>query len=270
MNRIESFEQYKSLIREFKSACEKTTTNCYFLRGDVERYAEAGSLYYEQYGCTLLLIVRERTYDHIYYYQDTAAEVTFQKQGMQMVLDFVVREHKLSDIAREEEKWKKAGFEPYKEYVRMCFEISESLGEMQEQGEYCFSQGDEEYAEQILKLWQDSLDVLSTPLPDQATIRQMIRMGHVYYILDQTKVIGAVYLDVSGKSCLLQHLVVDGSYRKQRLGIRLISYAFSRILQEQVTMCNLWVDIQNTPAYELYQKYGFVKDGLISKQYLYK
>ncbi|MCM1159645.1 MAG: GNAT family N-acetyltransferase [Roseburia sp.] len=277
MNKVESFEQYKSLIGEFKAECKKTTTNCYFLREDVQRYIEAGSLYYERHERTFLLTVRECTYDHIYYYQDAAAEVEFHKQDRQAVLDFVVRRNKVLDIASEEEKWKKAGFEPYKEYVRMCMKLDGeyTLGRADEemaegQRGKLFSYGDEKYAEQILKLWQANLDALSTPLPKLDTIRQMIRTGHVYYILDGTQVIGALYLDVLGKSCLLQHLVIDGSCRKQRLGFCLLNYAFVRISQEKVAMCNLWVDVQNVPACELYQKYGFEKDGLISKQYLYK
>lgn len=277
VNKIETFEQYRTMTKEFRRAAEKVTGNCYFMPAEVKKYTEEGKLFYERQEGMLLFYVDEETYFHVYYYLDEKACPRFCRQDKTAILDFVCRKDKLEEIRKEEEKWRRAGFSLYKEYVRMCYKPEEGKRSLPDAdcvkaepfARYRFEKGNASYHEQILRLWEKNLDLLSTPLPKSGALCEMLEEGHVYYILDGEKVVGALYLDVTGKACLLQHIVIDPAYRKQGLGVCLLNYAFSCVKGE-VAVCNLWVDVENLPAYNMYRKYGFVEEGLLSKQYLYE
>lgn len=267
MYKIESFEQYRSIVKAFKAAHSPAATNCYFMPNEVKKYIEKSKLYYSEYDELLCIYVVEKEYDHLYYYCAADSEPLIAKEDKTIVLDFVTRKEKEELLKKEELRFSNAGFERYKYYIRMSRAVETEAVSCK----YTLGYGDTVYSSDIRRLWENSLDALSTPLPSEEEMDEMIKSETVYYMLDGEKIIAAVYMDVSGKNCLLQHISVDNSYRKQGLGEIMLKYAFNMVSSHKsVSSCNLWVDIDNTPAFNMYKKNGFTEDGLVSIQYLYK
>ena len=77
-------------------------------------------------------------------------------------------------------------------------------------------------------------------------------------------------MDAASKSCVLKHLSIGRDYRRQGFGSFLMDYALKAMVEEGIEKCILWVDIDNTPAYENYVKYGFEQDGLWSRQMIWR
>lgn len=267
MNRIETFEQYKALTKEIKSKVSSVATNCYFMPNEAKQYIEQSKMYYEEFDGILCIYVVESRYNHLYYFRDKNVSIDIPSNNKTIVLDFVSRKEKEESLKEEEDCFVQAGFKNYKYYIRMKKDIVHCAEEIE--CKYEFSYGDESYSSQIGSLWENSLDALSTPLPVDDKIKDMINANKVFYMLDKGKVISAVYMDASGKYSLLEHISVDNNYRKQGLGEKMLKYALDRIRElYDAEICRLWVDVNNTPALNMYLKNGFIEEGLISKQYI--
>ena len=207
----------------------------------------------------LLFYINEESYYRLCYFVSQDIENLTEKLDKVMCADIVVRKEKLCQLDKEIQPIKNLGLNVYKKYIRMTTEIvDKNFGET----EYEFSYGDIKYGDKILRLWKKNLDIYSTPLPIGDEIDSLINSNRLYYIKDENEIIGAVYFETMLRTCTLQHLVIDPMYRRQGLGKKLVEYGLNYMHSNGLKKCNLWVDIQNIPAYKSYINCGFKEDGL--------
>ena len=265
MNRIETYEQCIDVIKHFKEKAGHVKTNFYMLPDEMKKMINSRSIYYQMSHDLLLFYIEESDYLHVYYWAADRTIPIIKDAGKVMVLDLVAR-----DIEnQEEQRWKKAGFESYKLYSRMKYDLGSWNGKgvgAWRDDTYLISSANINDIKGIASLWRVCLDCYSTSLPTLAEMEQLVAAQHIYCISQEQKIIGAVYMEVASKTCMLKHLSVDSLYRRQGLGSVLMNYALKKMVEEGVKNCVLWVDIENIPAYENYVKYGFKQDGLWSRQ----
>lgn len=270
MKRIESYSLCNLLIKDFKKEYGKAVTNFFFLPNELKETLERKEMTYWQDKEVLIFYIEETDFSHIFYFAKGDKVPDLEKTGKTMILDLVARDIDNSkEIKLEEKRWIAAGFEIYKKYARLKYtivkEFYQNLNFIQNE-DFDLSCADYQDIDAILDLWRANLDKYSTPLPNKRDMEQMMDTGHVYVIKQRNAVVGAVYMDTASKSCILNHLAVNPSYRRQGFGTVLMNYALRGMALEGIEKCCLWVDIHNIPAYESYKKYGFQEDGLWSKQ----
>lgn len=267
MNKIETFDEYRQTVKDFKASVGKTTSNCFFMPNEVKALIASGKLYYTRMDTTLYIWVIEKDYDHLYYYLAADKEPGEIESHRQVVLDFVCREGKEDSVKQEAGVFENIGFSKYKTYVRMKRTVNESEPDLDDVP-YTFGNNNAVYAAQIVKLWSDSLDMLSIPIPSVDEVEELISEKCVYYMLDGDTVVAAVHMECTGRSCILNHISVDDRYRGKGLGKHLMLRSFEAVAANGVQNCNLWVDVNNIPALNMYKKYGFQDEGMLSEQYL--
>jgi ribosomal protein S18 acetylase RimI-like enzyme len=269
MDKIESYDQCVKLIKEFTRKAGHITTNCYILPNEMRHMIDSKLIYYQISKDILVLYIDESDYMHIYYWITDETLPVIKQTEKVVVLDLVAR----GKENPEEQRWEKAGFKPYKLYTRMKYDLfnwhRHDISDLRDN--LCaISPARASDLKNIYLLWRECLDWYSTPLPTESEIEWMAASGHIYCARHHTDIIGAVYMDAASKSCVLKHLSIGRDYRRQGFGSFLMDYALKAMVEEGIEKCILWVDIDNTPAYENYVKYGFEQDGLWSRQMIWR
>lgn len=270
MEKIDSYEQCNSLIQDFRNRCNKSVTNFYLLSTEIQETINNNEVWYLSDKDLLVIGIDEEEYSRIYYFASKEVVPILENIGKTMILDLVTRDIDHDKKVNEEvERWRKSGFEEYKIYTRMRYDLRE-LDHTDEVNvsdiSYDLSCAEHEDAEDLLRLWKESLDKYSTPLPSVEQMQRLIESNHVYCIRMKDKIAGAVYMNVTETMCALEHLAINPDFRRQGLGTALMDYALRSISRENVDICCLWVDVDNVPACDSYKKYGFINDRIWSRR----
>lgn len=272
MKKIVSYEQCNLLIKNFKKDHNKLITNFFFMPKELKELIVSKEIFYQESKDALILSIDEKDFSHIFYFVEEKPFLELEKTGKIMILDLIARKTSASmeiEISQEEKIWQSVGFKEYKQYIRLLYHIEKDFYEKMEfdwHKDYHLSCAELMDRNAVLRLWEAGLDRYSSPLPAETDMEQLIKSGHVYVAKQEGDVTGAVYMDTASKSCILKHLTVSSSCRRQGLGTALMNYALKVMALEHIERCYLWVDVNNMPAYESYKKYGFKEDGLWSKQ----
>lgn len=271
MERIESYKQFGEKVREFKKNAKEVCSNCYFLPGEVRKMTEKGTLYLEETDGCLLFFVREAGCSRLYYYLETGKTPIVEKQDMPVFLDFVYREEKEAGEADIRKVWEKQGFQIYKKYRRMeCMgkDFIPPADQQKMQERYPAKSLKPEDYEDCIALWKSCLDVYSTLLPDREEFSAACEKGQIIGVRLDDGSVGAVNRGIfKGRTAFMQHLAVSPKLRGIGMGRTLccasIGAMFTQCGAEKV---NFWVDEKNTHAIGIYERMGFVNDGMISGQ----
>lgn len=270
MKKIESYEQCNLLIKKFKKNNSKLVSNFFFMPKELKDIVANREVGYQENKESLIFCVEEKDFTHVFFFAKAESVLELEDTGKVMILDLVERNTgDLKGAKLEERSWIPAGFKEYKQYVRLRYSIKIEIYIKMDTYQYknydflCAKLVD---VNMILDLWTTNLDKYSTPLPNKKDVERIVKSGHVYVAKQNGTVMGAVYMNAASKSCILNHLVIHPASRRQGLATMLMTYALKMMALEDIERCYLWVDVNNTPAYENYKKYGFEEDGLWSRQ----
>lgn len=275
MEKIESAAQFTERVKQFKKKWPKPLSNCFFVPAEIADMAEREKLYLQEQEEALVILVKEHYYSRIYYYMKEAAQLQeIEDFASPVILDTVFR--------GEEEKalekcgisvWCENGFAPYKRYRRMecrkeCFCPPSDQQEKLEA--YPIVRLKAEDYPQVAALWESSLDIYSTLLPDQAEYAEYCEKGQVIGVRLKDGTAGAVIMVIpKGRTGFMQHLVVSPKLRGLGMGRTLFCGATEYLLTAcSMDKVNFWVDEENIHAIKIYEKMGYVYDGIVSRQFL--
>ncbi len=101
------------------------------------------------------------------------------------------------------------------------------------------------------------------------TINSMLVAETSYTLVteDDSRIIGYINFNIAVDEAELIKVVIDSSYRRQGLAGRLISNAIETLKQQGVKIIFLEVRVDNIPAKNLYEKFGFIKYYTREKYY---
>ena len=101
------------------------------------------------------------------------------------------------------------------------------------------------------------------------TINSMLGAETSYTLIteDKGRVIGYINFNIAVDEAELIKVVIDANYRRQGLAGSLISNAIETLKEQGVKIIFLEVRVDNTPAKNLYEKYGFIKYYTREKYY---
>lgn len=274
MIEIKSPEELGALVKGFRARKGKPLTNCFLMPDEIAALVSEGRLCAEESEDWLLLLCDRDDYSGLYYYTAEGADLQPVKEFLSRVrekdvfLDAVFRQGR-GDMLTPSALITGGIAEEYKSYQRMQLSVGEidfsavdvSLPEGYEMTTaYCD-------CEKLSALWKEALDEKSTPLPKEDELKKLSEEGHLYSVLDsQGDLAGVAVLSVSGKQALIQHVSVSPSHRRKGLAAALMSRCFLCAREEELTVLRLWVDCKNLSAVALYDRVGFVKDGMICEQ----
>lgn len=274
MTRIENSAQFNEIVKNFRSKYGKVLSNCFLMPSEIDGLASNNSLFVAEYPGWLLIICDREGYSNLYYYTDgisstdCVGEFLNSLENREVYLDIVTRSGR-GDNDTPSRLIADGIAEKYKSYQRMQLPVKnidyDSLVISVADGyslsdDYCVP-------EEFNKLWKMSLDEKSTPLPTDSEIKSLCDDGCLYSTIDsEGNLTGVLMLTVSSKQALLQHLAVSPLHRRKGLAFTLFQRSFLAARDKELTMLKLWVDRENMSAIALYDRTGFVTDGMICDQ----
>ncbi|MBR5826496.1 MAG: GNAT family N-acetyltransferase [Clostridia bacterium] len=274
MTRIENSAQFNEIVKNFRSKYGKVLSNCFLMPSEIDGLASNNSLFVAEYPGWLLIICDREGYSNLYYYTDgisstdCVGEFLNSLENREVYLDIVTRSGR-GDNDTPSRLIADGIAEKYKSYQRMQLPVKnidyDSLVISVAEGyslsdDYCVP-------EEFNKLWKMSLDEKSTPLPTDSEIKSLCDDGCLYSTIDsEGNLTGVLMLTVSSKQALLQHLAVSPLHRRKGLAFTLFQRSFLAARDKELTMLKLWVDRENMSAIALYDRTGFVTDGMICDQ----
>lgn len=191
-----------------------------------------------------------------------------------MILDTVFRGDETAALEKcGVSCWCAHGFVPYKRYRRMECQGEHFLPPEDQQSklaEYPIVQMKAKDYPAVAALWESSLDIYSTLLPGAEEFAQYCEKQQVIGVRMPDGTAGAVIMVIpKGKTGFMQHLVVSPRLRGLGMGRTLFCGATEYLLTEGgAEKVNFWVDEENIHAIAIYQKMGYIYDGIISRQFL--
>ena len=167
--------------------------------------------------------------------------------------------------------WIERGFVLNGQFKRMMLNMAErkypAADQNQVGAENRTQYAQKDQCREIQVLWKNNLDILSAALPFDDELEEAIARREVPLIMDEFgKIIATMQFARKGKVAFINHVVVDQEFRRQGLAVEILRDCFDR--NADIRQVILWVEENNLPAESLYTKFGFYRDGKISRQLL--
>lgn len=130
---------------------------------------------------------------------------------------------------------------------------------------FSIAAAEEEQIPSILPLLFRSFPPLTSDLPEEQELRSLVRRGEAFLLRDASGAIrGYCQYEAQGNKRMLRHLVITPEYRGRHLSDAFLQY-FSRHFPENPSF--LWVKEDNAAASSLYHSWGYHFDGRILINY---
>ena len=272
MRRVEDIAHFGRLTKENRAKFPAVYTNCLLMPADIEGYTAKGGLYYEATESGLYFFCDEHRFYRLYFYTAKDREIALVKLDKPVLIEFIYKKGKPENIIMMQQKWLQYDAREYAQNLKMSFDLD---GYNPVENTLCIggrvfeaALAKEQYAEQILKLWDDTHHTFNSALPDRNGLLQEICRKNVYCILEGEKVVAADKMLIKNKRASIWLVAVDKSLRRMGLGSRLESYNIGIAKNEGCTSCFLWVSGDNTAAIKLYEKLGFSMEKEIAEAFV--
>lgn len=269
MKKITELKQFTEIAKNYRRA----ETNFFMLPAHISALCEQGVLYASENNGIFKILCSRDDYFNFYYYAVENAEFEFSDvltiaDDKDILLDTVSSKDSESNFIAG--MLSKNIIDRYKVYQRMTLDIHNY--DRSFDGELCegYSENGKFNPREIIKLWRDVLDEKSTPLPDAEQLTEINSNKRLITVYNGDRLSGTGMLEITGKRAVLQHLSVSPIDRRKGLADYIVTRIIRLAADNNIRILNLWVDKENLPAVNLYVHKGFVPDGIISKQYIFK
>ncbi|MFK2878562.1 GNAT family N-acetyltransferase [Rhodanobacter hydrolyticus] len=172
-----------------------------------------------------------------------------------MVADLV---GKPGDIERVAQAYRRHGFAPYAQLVRM-----QRMGvpTMTADGVMGVELARAEDVPTLHAFMQRWLDPLSEQIQGVRELQEAVAASAVFVVRAGCELAGFLILEATGQSAVLRYWHVAGHCHGQGIGSRLMHAFFGRCASSR--RVTLWVVADNVDAIAKYHHYGFSEDGMI-------
>ena len=271
---IENSVQFNEIVKNFRVKHGKSLSNCFLMPTEIDSLASKNSLHAAEYPGWLLIICDREDYSNLYYYTDGVSDTECVREFLnslgdrEIYLDTVTRSGR-GDNDTPSRLISDGLAVKYKSYQRMQLPVKDvDFGTLEISIADGYRLCDNYFnPDKFNELWKSALDEKSTPLPTFEELRTLCDDGCLFSVLDrEDNLAGVAMLTLSSKQALIQHVAVSEKHRRKGLAFSLLKRCFLAADEKQLTMLRLWVDRENMSAIALYDRTGFVTDGMICDQ----
>lgn len=107
----------------------------------------------------------------------------------------------------------------------------------------------------------------------ESTVFDKIINSSFYFIVKKDKILRGIIivveknLPISNEFAYINTLIVDKRFQKQGLATTLLTLTFDKMRSKGIRKVCLHVNIKNINAIKLFEKIGFIKDGIVKNYY---
>jgi ribosomal protein S18 acetylase RimI-like enzyme len=263
MEKIDTWGDYLRYVSTVPRLTPAYTTNVYMSRDQVERWATEGRLRALASHNALLLLLRDRDFDHIYHMAEDRAALSAILAKLPpgvYTTDLVGKGDGLEQICST---YAQAGWVRHNFLRRMIRARSMHLSSalIPNIAPPAIAQFEQVFL--IEAFLARLLDRYTEQLPDVIELEKAARAGRLLHVSRGEKIDGMLMYDVRGQTAHLRFWHVDEDARGQGVGRRLMAAFFQQC--EQMQRLILWVIGDNERSIAIYRHYGFIEDGLLDQ-----
>lgn len=279
MQKINSLEEYKSIIQWNKKRLTSIVKNCFLMNTVMEQYISQGRLYAQKYEDGVLLFVDERLYYNMFYFWKEDKPFPILELDRPVLVEEIDNNNsRMEYLKKIELQLHNAGFELFKKNLQVELSIDDNFEAIQknlkdrlassnEQGlKYVICNNEEMYKEAV-SLWYSALD--ETDIPSCHTIMKEDN-NLLCIVTPNGHVASTNWWKVNGVVSECRHTVTHPDYYRQGLGSLTLLLWISMVQKQGVKKCITWIHEHNFASLEMCKKVGFVPNNKISKQYILK
>ena len=276
MERVNSIQEYKSLIKHTKERVGKIDTNCVLMSNVMEQYIKEERLFFRSFPMGIALYVDEGTYYELYFFWSREAPFAeFHASKPVAIVIITTLEKNDEHLIQLETKIQSGGFKFFKTSLQLDVNLDQldySLEkELKQRQETLSSQGfslkycDTYLFSQVKALWTEHLDLTDVPFDHYKNNKN----DCILCAVDQNDYVAAAQWWRSEKNNLEgRHTVTHPNYYRRGLGTTLLLAQFQFSKQNGILKNKTWVKDTNYQSLAMHKKVGFKPNGRISKQFI--
>jgi ribosomal protein S18 acetylase RimI-like enzyme len=244
-------------------------TNFYPVPDKLQRWIERGQLYSMTASNVLFVLRRDRDFLHVSFVTSAAAELATAVRELiasiaeTITVDLLGPRDRMAELV---DLFARAGFRPQRELHRMTRQVEHGPPPAEPDPEVVLAGAGDGAA--LAGMLETELDRFTEQIPDEdemarAAAERKILIVRADPARADSAIAGMLFYELTGRSSLLRHWVVDPAHRDRRIGARLMRRYFADC--RDVRRFLLWVISDNHNAIDRYRHYGYLQDGLIDQ-----
>jgi GNAT superfamily N-acetyltransferase len=260
MNPIRSWEDFRTGVERVPRKSSEWTTNIYAARNQVEYWLQTGNFYSMRLDCATLFLRADSNFYRIYHVASSSQTLysalnSLPHSGI-FVADLVDRSQMIGAALLP---YQSAGFKQHKILIRMArgqpglTKIEHSQVEI----------ATTSLLPKVKALLDRQLDPYAEQLPDLTELVKCAAVGQVLVLRVGDNVGGVLIYELKCLSAHLRYWHVDSNLRGIGIG-RLLLARFFEVCSDAKRII-LWVLSDNSPTIAIYNRHGFVADGLVDQ-----
>ncbi|EKB49125.1 GNAT family N-acetyltransferase [Cecembia lonarensis] len=235
---------------------KETLTNNYILREEYANLIESQALWYDQLGENIFFYVRKDGFFRLYYFINEPDIVYNLSYDEPIVLEILYRGEKYFPTIHQK-YWSAASFKSH--LTRDCYFLKNTALNVEDLGlslEIKKGKSLEEirYAKELI---DSNLDRFTGDHLSMEEVATFAENGFLYLAYFDGNPCGILQADFKNAVFWLGHVVVDMNYRGKGVANSLVNYYLKEGSALGCKQFQLWVIQDNTPAVNLYKKFGF-------------
>lgn len=270
MQLLESYNEYKYMVREIREKYRRPFSNVYFMPADMERYIRLGRVGYERTESGILLYFDEERYYRVCLCVDEREPFVIERQNKKVLVKNVFfKGEKRESMQRVEQQLEELGFEykgtsvkvkgELKKIFQRCKRVERYADALDKRG-YRFMEADASMTEKIEAIILDS-DIIKDYQLNFWTVeekKEMAEKGCYSCILDENnKICGGGYYITQGDTAIGIANAIKEEYKRHGLAPVSLYHAVQRLHKKGITKAQGWILLSNKPSIKYHQSLNY-------------
>lgn len=258
MNKVESYEQIQTFVRDVRTLRKGFVTNFYWDPNKHPYWIADGSFEYDQYDGCVLMVHSQEKFTNLFYIASDFGIIAERLQTLQLktpvMTDLVCK----GEGDKELKAFKSMGFETYQSLYRMTHVGQLAGNDWVKDPRVKY--GEEVDVTLVYEALQRDFDPLAEQLPSIKEIDDFKNRNQLLVIKDGQKLCGFLIFELSGQTWYLRYWYTSPDYRNQGVGSGLLKTSLIYGIDSKRQM--FWVIADNTNAIVRYEHYGFTRENM--------
>ena len=246
-------------------------TNCYLSYTQLKKLLETDNVQIKFGQKGTYIFIEKEDYIELLFFVQNIVDLFEERDYLKGILPLnkkviisIIEKDKKND--EHEKIMERLGFSLYKKYIRKRLQVNGSTLEVPKDESICFAETND--IVMIQRMIDKTFDRVSDQIPNREELERMIFQKQDWKYESMGVLKGFLINERQGKKSYLRMLCIESKYRCTGIGKKLLQ----TYIKSECKSCELfylWVDGQNAKAIKLYEKQGYVSDGLEQFIYIY-